>query len=151
MVSEMVTSKAELWDTGKSKARRVLIPGVLPQAVQIAGYDPKVMAESAQRLVGEGVELIDINFGCPAKKVCRKAAGSALLGDIDLIQRIVESVAKAVSVPVTVKTRTGLTWKTKPGPKLHLRRKMLGRSWWLCTPVARPVDSMAVQILVVFA
>ena len=63
----------------------------MPQAVQIAGYDPQVMADSAQRLVDEGVQLIDINFGCPAKKVCRKAAGSALLGDIDLIQRIVES------------------------------------------------------------
>jgi tRNA-dihydrouridine synthase B len=126
MVSEMVTSKAELWDTGKSKARRVLIPGVLPQAVQIAGYDPKVMAESAQRLVGEGVELIDINFGCPAKKVCRKAAGSALLGDIDLIQRIVESVAKAVSVPVTVKTRTGLTLEDKAGTQAALAAQNAG-------------------------
>jgi tRNA-dihydrouridine synthase B len=109
MVSEMVTSKAELWETGKSRLRRVLVPGVNPNAVQIAGHDPLVMAESAKRLVGEGVEVIDINFGCPAKKVCRKAAGSALLADIDNIGRIVESVASAVDVPVTIKTRTGLT------------------------------------------
>ena len=126
MVSEMVTSKAELWDTGKSKERRVLIPGVMTQAVQIAGYDPQVMADSAQRLVDEGVQLIDINFGCPAKKVCRKAAGSALLGDIDLIQRIVESMATAVSVPVTVKTRTGLTLEDTAGAKAALAAQNAG-------------------------
>jgi tRNA-dihydrouridine synthase B len=84
------------------------------------------MAESAQRLVDEGVELIDINFGCPAKKVCRKAAGSALLGDIDLIQRIVESVATAVSVPVTVKTRTGLTLDDTAGTQAALAAQNAG-------------------------
>jgi tRNA-dihydrouridine synthase B len=93
----------------------VLVPGVNPNAVQIAGHDPRVMAESAKRLVGEGVEVIDINFGCPAKKVCRKAAGSALLGDIDNIGRIVETVAGAVDVPVTIKTRTGLTIEDEAG------------------------------------
>ena len=115
MVSEMVTSKAELWETGKSRLRRVLVPGVNPNAVQIAGHDPGVMAESAKRLVGEGVQVIDINFGCPAKKVCRKAAGSALLADIDNIGRIVETVAGAVDVPVTIKTRTGLTIEDEAG------------------------------------
>ena len=115
MVSEMVTSKPELWDTGKSRSRRVLIDGVTPQAVQIAGYDPVVMAESARRLVGEGVELVDINFGCPAKKVCRKAAGSALLNDIEQIQRIVDAVASAVDVPVSMKTRIGLTLDDSAG------------------------------------
>jgi len=80
MVSEMVTSKAELWDTGKSKARRVLIPGVMPQAVQIAGYDPQVMADSAQRLVDEGVQLIDINFGCPAKKSLSQSRRLCVVG-----------------------------------------------------------------------
>jgi tRNA-dihydrouridine synthase B len=126
MVSEMVTSKAELWDTGKSRARRVLIPGVMPQAVQIAGYDPQVMAESARRLVGEGVELVDINFGCPAKKVYRKAAGSALLADIDLVQRIVATVARAVPVPVTVKTRTGLTPEDSAGLEAALAAQNAG-------------------------
>jgi tRNA-dihydrouridine synthase B len=115
MVSEMITAKPELWDTGKSRSRRVLIPEVSPQAVQIAGHDPQVMADSARRLVDDGVELIDINFGCPAKKVCRKAAGSALLGDLDRMERIVGAVAGAVEVPVTIKTRIGLTLEDSAG------------------------------------
>jgi tRNA-dihydrouridine synthase B len=126
MVSEMVTSKLELWETGKSRLRRIMVPGVNPNAVQIAGHDPKAMAESAKRLVGEGVEVIDINFGCPAKKVCRRAAGSALLADIDDIGRIVESVASAVSVPVTVKTRTGLTTQDCAGVEAVLMAERAG-------------------------
>jgi tRNA-dihydrouridine synthase B len=78
-------------------------------AVQIAGCDPQVMADAARRHVDDGVQVIDINFGCPAKKVCRRAAGSALLSDPALIGRIVRAVELAVDVPVTVKTRTGLT------------------------------------------
>jgi len=109
MVSEMVSSKVELWETGKSRQRRVPVPGVSPVAVQIAGTDPQVMAEAARRHVGEGVQIIDINFGCPAKKVCRRLAGSALLGDIKLIGRIVSAVYQAVPVPITIKTRIGLT------------------------------------------
>lgn len=126
MVSEMVTAKPELWDTGKSRSRRVLIDGVTPQAVQIAGYDPRVMAESARRLVGEGVELVDINFGCPAKKVCRKAAGSALLNDIDQIQRIVGAVASAVDVPVSMKTRIGLTLDDSVGTEAAVAAQNAG-------------------------
>jgi tRNA-dihydrouridine synthase B len=109
MVSEMVSSKAELWETGKSRHRRVPVPGVQPVAIQIAGSDPQTLAESARRHADDGVDVIDINFGCPAKKVCRKAAGSALLSDIALIGQIVERVAKAVDIPVTIKTRLGLT------------------------------------------
>lgn len=108
MVSEMVSSKPELWETGKSRQRRVPVPGVRPNAVQLAGTDPLVLAEAARRHVDEGVEVIDINFGCPAKKVCKKMAGSALLVDLGLLGRLVESVAQAVCVPVTIKTRTGL-------------------------------------------
>lgn len=108
MVSEMVSSKAELWETGKSRLRRVPVPGAFPVAVQIAGTQPKVMAEAARRHVDDGVQVIDINFGCPAKKVCRKSAGSALLADLALIGRIVAEVVAAVAVPVTVKTRAGL-------------------------------------------
>lgn len=115
MVSEMITAKPELWDTGKSRSRRVLIDSVTPQAVQITGFDPEVMADSARRLADDGVELIDINFGCPAKKVCRKAAGSALLSDIDQIQRIVSAVASAVDVAISIKTRTGLTLQDQAG------------------------------------
>lgn len=108
MVSEMLGSKPALWDTGKSRARRVLVPGVEPVAVQIAGTDPQIMAEAARRHVDEGAQIIDLNFGCPAKKVCRKAAGSALLGDIDTMIAIVEACVAAVPVPVTAKTRLGL-------------------------------------------
>ena len=75
MVSEMVASKPELWETGKSRLRRVPVEGVTPVAVQIAGTDPVVMAEAAKHHVDDGVDVIDINFGCPAKKVCKKLAG----------------------------------------------------------------------------
>ncbi|NOX49445.1 MAG: tRNA dihydrouridine synthase DusB [Gammaproteobacteria bacterium] len=109
MVSEMVASQPQLWDTGKSSLRRVPVPGAFPVAVQIAGTEPQVMADAARRHVDSGVQVIDINFGCPAKKVCKKSAGSALLADSAQIGRIVEAVARAVDVPVTVKTRTGLT------------------------------------------
>lgn len=108
MVSEMVASKLELWNTQKSQLRRIAVAGDAPMAVQMAGNDPAVMAETARRLSGEGAALIDINFGCPAKKVCRRAAGSALLADLEQIAAIVEAVVSAVAVPVTVKTRTGL-------------------------------------------
>ena len=108
MVSEMLSSKPELWESGKSRLRRIPVPGVNPLTIQIAGTDPLVMAEAARRHVDDGVQIIDINFGCPAKKVCRKSAGSALLGDIKLIGRIVSAVSQAVVVPVTVKTRVGL-------------------------------------------
>jgi len=121
MVSEMVSSKPELWETGKSRLRRVPVPGAEPVAVQIAGTEPKVMAEAARRHVQEGVQIIDINFGCPAKKVCRKAAGSALLGDLDLLARIVAAVADAVPVPVTVKTRTGLV----PGDEIGIQAGLI--------------------------
>ena len=108
MVSEMVSSKLELWETGKSRLRRIPVPGANPVAIQIAGTDPQVMAEAARRHADEGVQVIDINFGCPAKKVCKKLAGSALLADIYLIGKIVECVSRAVNIPVTIKTRTGL-------------------------------------------
>ncbi len=121
MVSEMVSSKPELWETGKSRLRRVPVPGADPVAVQIAGTDPHVMADAARRHVQDGVQVIDINFGCPAKKVCRKAAGSALLGDLDLLARIVAAVAHAVPVPVTVKTRTGL----EPGDDLGVQAGLM--------------------------
>lgn len=109
MVSEMVSDKPELWETGKSRLRRIPVPGVQPVAVQLAGTDPEVLAESARRHVADGVQVIDLNFGCPVKKVCRKLAGSALLAQPDLVTDIVSSVVAAVDVPVTVKTRTGLT------------------------------------------
>ncbi|MEM7096759.1 MAG: tRNA dihydrouridine synthase DusB [Pseudomonadota bacterium] len=115
LVSEMVGSKPQLWDTGKSQQRRVPVPGVHPNAIQIAGFDPATMADAARAHVDEGAEVVDLNFGCPAKKVLRKAAGSALLADPGLIGQIVEAVVAAVPVPVTVKTRLGLTVEDTAG------------------------------------
>jgi tRNA-dihydrouridine synthase B len=78
-----------------------------PRVVQIAGFDPEMMADAARRNVDAGAEIIDINMGCPAKKVCNRLAGSALLQDEGLVVRILHAVVAAVSVPVTLKTRTG--------------------------------------------
>ena len=106
-VGEMVSSSAALWDTAKSSARRQNLPDSGPRVVQIAGSEPQALAEIAMRHADEGAQIIDINFGCPAKKVCRKAAGSALLEEPELVGRIVERVVSAVGVPVTAKMRTG--------------------------------------------
>jgi tRNA-dihydrouridine synthase B len=128
MVSEMVASKLELWNTQKSQLRRIAVAGSAPMAVQMAGNDAAVMAETARRLSGEGAALIDINFGCPAKKVCRRAAGSALLADLDRIANIVEAVAAAVTVPVTVKTRTGLEVDDEYGVDAAVAAQQAGAS-----------------------
>jgi tRNA-dihydrouridine synthase B len=124
MVSEMVGSKPELWESGKSRLRRIPVPGANPVAVQIAGTDPDQMAAAAKRHVDDGVQVIDLNFGCPVKKVCRKAAGSALLADLDLIAAIVDRVAHAVPVPVTVKTRAGLL----PGDDLGVQAGVVAQN-----------------------
>lgn len=110
VVSEMLGARGELWETEKSRLRRVAVAGIEPRAVQIAGGDAPSVAEAARRHVDDGAQIIDINFGCPAKKVCRKAAGSQLLKDPDLVTEIVRATVAAVPVPVTVKMRTG--WST---------------------------------------
>ncbi len=106
-VSEMVSANPALRGTRKSRERSDHQGEPGPIAVQIAGSDPLQMAEAARYNVDCGAELIDINLGCPAKKVCRVAAGSALLRDEPLVGRILEAVVQAVDVPVTLKTRTG--------------------------------------------
>jgi tRNA-dihydrouridine synthase B len=106
-VSEMVTSRPELWQSAKTRRRLDNEGESAPVAVQIAGADPRMMAEAARFNAGRGVQIIDINMGCPAKKVCNAAAGSALLRDEALVGRILEAVVKAVDVPVTLKFRTG--------------------------------------------
>ena len=106
-VSEMTTSRVELLGSLKSRRRRDHEGEVEPRIVQIAGAEPEMMAEAARFNVAEGAQIIDINMGCPAKKVCNKAAGSALLQDEALVQRILAAVVGAVSVPVTLKIRTG--------------------------------------------
>lgn len=107
VVSEMVASDPTTWSTRKSRLRIQFGDEPSPKSVQIAGYDPQMMAEAAQFNVSQGAEIIDINMGCPAKKVCKRAAGSALLRDPQLVESILNAVVNAVDVPVTLKIRTG--------------------------------------------
>ena len=104
---EMLTSDVRLWHTPKSRRRMDHSGEPEPRVVQIAGGDAQMMAEAAQRNADAGAQIIDINMGCPAKKVCNKAAGSALMRDESLVREILETVVKSVSVPVTLKMRTG--------------------------------------------
>lgn len=108
-VSEMVASNAQLWKSEKTMRRANHTGEVEPISVQIAGAEPAMMAEAARYNVDRGAQIIDINMGCPAKKVCNVAAGSALLQNEPLVVRIVEAVVAAVGerVPVTLKIRTG--------------------------------------------
>ena len=105
--SEMTTADTSLWQTAKSRHRLDLDLDAEPVAVQIAGSEPDQLALAAQACVERGAQIIDINMGCPAKKVCKKAAGSALLRDQKLVAEILNTVVEAVDVPVTLKTRTG--------------------------------------------
>lgn len=116
-VSEMVSSRPELRHTRKSRLRREHGGEAGPVSVQIAGADPAMMADAARFNVDEGAHIIDINMGCPAKKVCNVAAGSALLENEPLVARILEAVVAAVHVPVTLKIRTG----PAPGRRNALR------------------------------
>jgi len=109
-VAEMLTSDTSLWHTQKSQRRLPHADDSLPISVQIAGSEPAQMAHAAQANVALGAQIIDINMGCPAKKVLKKAAGSALLRDPNLVKDILTAVVSAVDVPVTLKIRTG--WST---------------------------------------
>ena len=106
-VSEMVASNSLLWGSEKTLRRANHDGEVDPISVQIAGADPQMMADAACFNVEHGAQIIDINMGCPAKKVCNVMAGSALLKDEPLVRRILEAVVRAVAVPVTLKIRTG--------------------------------------------
>lgn len=106
-VSEMVASDTALWHSRKSQLRMDHRGECGPISVQIAGSDPQQMADAARRNVDSGAQIIDINMGCPAKKVCKRAAGSALLRDEALVTAILTAVTRAVAVPVTLKIRTG--------------------------------------------
>ncbi|WP_292438540.1 tRNA dihydrouridine synthase DusB [Methylophaga sp.] len=106
-VSEMITANKALWASKKSLLRANHDGEPEPRSVQIAGADPLMMAEAARHNVDQGAHIIDINMGCPAKKVCNVMAGSALLQNEKLVADIVESVVNAVAVPVTLKIRTG--------------------------------------------
>ncbi len=106
-VSEMLSCDLSLLNTAKSLFRRDHRGEPEPVTVQIAGAEPAALAEAARFNVANGAQIIDINMGCPAKKVCRKLCGSALLGDPVLVNEILHAVAEAVSVPVTLKIRSG--------------------------------------------
>ncbi len=105
--SEMVTSDVRLWHTAKSQRRMDHEGEPEPRVVQIAGGDAPMMAEAARRNADAGAQIIDINMGCPAKKVCNKAAGSALLNNEELVAQILKATVAAAGVPVTLKMRTG--------------------------------------------
>jgi tRNA-dihydrouridine synthase B len=119
-VSEMAASNPRLWATEKS-SRRIDHAGEMePKAVQIAGADPQDLADCARFNVERGAQIIDINMGCPVKKVCNSWCGSALLQDEALVQKIVEAVVGAVDVPVTLKFRTG--WNRSNKNALNIAR-----------------------------
>ena len=106
-VSEMAASNPRLWATDKSTRRTNHDGEMEPKAVQIAGADPQLLAEAARFNVGRGAQIIDINMGCPVKKVCNRWCGSALLRDEPLVAELLHAVVSAVDVPVTLKFRTG--------------------------------------------
>ena len=118
-VSEMVTSNSLLYGSAKTIRRANHAGEVAPIAVQIAGADPRMMADAARHNVDNGAQIIDINMGCPAKKVCNVAAGSALMKDEPLVARILEAVVNAVpGTPVTLKTRTGWDSHERNAPRI---------------------------------
>ena len=115
VVAEMISSNPLLRDSRKTLLRSRHDGEIQPRSVQIAGNDPAAMAAAAAFNVAEGAQIIDINMGCPAKKVCRRAAGSALLADEQLVREILHAVVQAVPVPVTLKIRTGPTAASRNG------------------------------------
>ena len=118
--SEMITSDMSLMHTKKTQQRLPQRNEPGPRSAQIVGTEPKTMANAAIFNVEHGADIIDINMGCPAKKVCNKAAGSALMRDTDLVKRILNAVVAAVDVPVTLKIRTG--WATSQRNALEIAK-----------------------------
>jgi tRNA-dihydrouridine synthase B len=117
-VSEMVTADASLYGTRKTVRRLDHQGEAGPVSVQIVGTDPQRMAQAARANVAHGAQIIDINMGCPAKKVCRVAAGSALMRNEELVERILCSVVAAVDVPVTLKMRSGWDLQDRNAPRI---------------------------------
>jgi tRNA-dihydrouridine synthase B len=115
-VSEMVSCNSALWGSRQSLRRMDHAGETEPRSIQIAGADPAMMAQAARFNVERGAQIIDINMGCPAKKVCNVMAGSALLRNEDLVKRILDAVVAAVDVPVTLKIRTGWDPQNRNAP-----------------------------------
>ena len=116
--SEMVVLQKHLLNTNKSKHRLDFSSEKSPISIQIAGSEAEELAESARQAVEFGADIIDINMGCPAKKVCNKAAGSALMQNEKLVEDIIKSVVNAVDIPVTLKMRTGWNEENKNAPTI---------------------------------
>ncbi|WP_097459035.1 tRNA dihydrouridine synthase DusB [Mangrovitalea sediminis] len=117
-VSEMLIADSRLWNTRKSRLRLDHTGEPEPRSVQIAGGDPAMLAEAARLNAERGAQIIDINMGCPAKKVCNKAAGSALMKDEALVRDILQAVVEAVTVPVTLKMRSGWDTDNRNAPRI---------------------------------
>jgi tRNA-dihydrouridine synthase B len=118
VVSEMIASEAMIRQTRQSMTMAATVPEEAPMAVQIAGCEPDIMAEAARLNADRGAALIDINFGCPVKKVVNGHAGSALMRDEAHAARILEAVVRAVDLPVTLKMRTGWDAESRNAPRL---------------------------------
>jgi tRNA-dihydrouridine synthase B len=116
--AEMLHADQRLWHTEKSRRRMDHEGESEPRVVQLAGADPAQLAEAVRANVGLGAQIIDINMGCPAKKVFDRHCGSALLGDESLVERILTAVVRAVSVPVTLKLRTGVGHARRNAPEI---------------------------------
>ncbi|MEH6632082.1 MAG: tRNA dihydrouridine synthase DusB [Halopseudomonas aestusnigri] len=126
VISEMIASKAMLQESRESLKLSTNCAEEFPMAVQLAGCDPQIMAEAAKMNVDRGAAIIDINFGCPVKKIVSKYAGSALMKDELLAEKIMEETVKAVDVPVTVKMRLGWDDENKNAPELAKRAEDVG-------------------------
>lgn len=117
-VSEMITSDTRLWHTDKSRNRMDHTGEPGPRIVQLLGNEPDALARAARENVARGAQVIDLNLGCPAKKVCRTAAGSALLSDESLVERLLRALTGAVEVPVTLKMRLGVDREHVNAPRI---------------------------------
>ncbi len=117
-VSEMSTADTRLWNSRKSETRLDLAGDNGLKVLQIAGSEPEQLANAAHSAIDLGADIVDINMGCPAKKVCRKLSGSALLQDEDLVKRILDAVIEASGLPVTLKMRTGWNTSNRNGVKI---------------------------------
>lgn len=126
VISEMIASRAMILQTRESLKKCQKDDSKVPMSVQLAGCDPEVMAEAAKLNEDLGADIIDINFGCPVKKVVNGFAGSALMKDEDLATRIMEAVVKAVKIPVTMKTRLGWNYDNLNSPSLAKKAQDVG-------------------------
>jgi tRNA-dihydrouridine synthase B len=126
LISEMIASRAMILQTRESMKKCQKDDSVYPLSVQLAGCEPEVMAEAARLNQDLGADIIDINFGCPVKKVVNGFAGSALMKDEDLATRIMEKVVKAVKIPVTMKMRLGWNYENLNAPSLAKKAENVG-------------------------